>query len=91
MNNDVIRIKTRTGFECDIDQTRMNDMELLDNIVELENGNTLALSRVIGKLFPAVVKVALYDHVRTEDGRVPFDKLSEEIADVFNGLKDGKK
>ena len=84
-------IVTRSGFECDINEAALNDAELLDAIVEFDGGNPLAYRGIMEKLTGAAVKKALYDHCRSEDGRVPWEKLGEELTDIISGLNSKKK
>lgn len=81
----VKHIKTRTGFEMDIDDSCIDDMELFEAVADLQAGNTLAVPTVIRKIF-GENKKALYDHCRLESGRVPTQAISNEIAEVFEAL-----
>ena len=79
-------IRTSSGFCCEIDEAAINDMELLEDLEELDRV-PCALRRLLGEQG----KRALYDHLRTESGRVPVDKVSVELAEIFGGLKSKKK
>lgn len=78
-------IKTSTGFECEIDDECLDDMELFDAVADLEAGNNLALPRVIAKIC-GDNKKALYDHCRLESGRVPTKAIADEVNEIFNAL-----
>lgn len=78
-------IKTNTGFEADIDDSCLDDMELFEAVADLQSGNVLAISTVIKKLC-GEHKKALYDHCRLESGRVPTQAVTEEITEIFNEL-----
>lgn len=75
--------KTASGFEYSINPDVMDNMELLDAIVEID-ANPLALSQVLRMVLGDEQRKALYDHLRTEDGRVPVKAVSEAITDIFN-------
>jgi hypothetical protein len=81
--------KTKSGFEFNLDDEAMNDMELLEDLKKLDSGDVLAvpsiLERMLGKQ-----KDDLYNHVRTESGRVPIDALVEELKGIFETSKDAK-
>lgn len=84
--------KTRTGYEYEFNEDLINDMEVIDALADVTSGeNVLALSAVMKKLFAPDERAKLYDHVRTEDGRVPTDALMEEIRDIMEGADEGKK
>lgn len=84
-------ITTRTGFIAEINEASLDDMELLDLIEELETGESVsAYRRIVDKILPGE-RARLYDHVRTEDGRVPITAIDAEISDIFRKVKAGKK
>ena len=79
-------IRTSSGFCCEIDEAAINDMELLEDLEELDRGNPLRVPCALRRLLGEQGKRALYDHLRTESGRV-----SVELAEIFGGLKSKKK
>lgn len=81
---------TRSGFEFEVADEIINDMELFEALCDLDAGDARAVVPVC-RIVLGNQKKALYDHLRTEDGRVPVDKVSEEILDILTALKDGKK
>lgn len=86
-------MRTTTGFEFKVDKNALDNMELLDAfsaIMEDENDIT-GLTKCITLLLGKAQKRRLYDHVRTEDGRVPVEAISREIADIFHALGDDAK
>lgn len=70
------------GFEIDIDENLFDDMELFDAVVELDHGNRTALSVVAEKILRDK-KAELYDFLRTEDGRVPIQAVSDVVVEIF--------
>lgn len=80
---------TKSGFDFSIDESALNDMELFEALVEVDKGNTLALSSVCNRILGAQ-KAALYDHLRNEDGRVPMDAVIEAVGEMFAACKSGK-
>lgn len=83
-------MKTASGFEFEIEDGVLDNMELLDAIAELEE-NPLKLTKVVKLLLGDETKERLYDHVRNEKGRVPAEALSTEVADIFKLLNDKVK
>ena len=78
-------IKTATGFEADIDDSVIDDMELFDAIADLQAGEVMCIPTVINKLVGSSKK-ALYDHCRLENGRVPTQAVVAEITDILTEL-----
>lgn len=85
----VVKIKTKSGFECEIDEVVVNDMEVLDLVVDIEKGNALKYPELLDKLMGKETKQRLYDHVRV-DGRVPYAAIDAEITEIFVVLNGGK-
>lgn len=85
----VVKIKTKSGFECEVDESVANDMEVLDLVVDIEKGNVLKYPALLAKLMGEETKRRLYNHVRV-DGRVPCDAIDTEITEIFVALNGGK-
>lgn len=83
-------IKTSTGFEADIAEESLDDMEFVDALVELENGSFNGYDTVCRKLLGPSGKTDLYNHVRV-DGRVPIKAFTQELIELVNGLRSQKK
>ena len=81
--------KTSSGFEFDVEDDRLDDMELVDIMAEIDE-NPLLMSKLCGMLLGDEQKRRLYDHLRVEDGRVPIEAVTNAIQEIFNspgGLK----
>lgn len=79
-------IVTKTGFEADINEVCLDDMELFEALVDLQHGDSTTIPLIIRKIC-GNFKKALYDHCRTEDGRVPTEAVTAEITEIINELK----
>lgn len=86
----MLKGKTKTGFVFEIDEKRLDNMELLDAIAEMENDNIIALSNVSQLLLGKEQRKALYDHIRDEDGTVPSKFFSDELVNIFESVKEIK-
>lgn len=83
------KIVTSTGFECEIDRDALNDMELFDCICKLQDGDMMQLPKIFGKILSEDDIKRLYDHCRTESGRVPIEQVSEELNNIFTAMSGG--
>ena len=81
----VKHIVTKTGFEMDIDEEVLDDMELFDAVADLQAGKIMRVAVVVQKLC-GDSKEALYDHCRLENGRVPSKAVADEIGAIFEAL-----
>lgn len=86
-----MKVKTKSGFKCEISDDVINNMELVDAIANMQHDeDLLAISTVANILF-GKDKKALYEHLREEDGRVPINKVSDAIKDVFESFGQREK
>lgn len=83
--------KTKTGFAFSVDENAMNDMELVDVLADKEIDDAFRMSYILKRLLPADQRKQLYDHVRTDAGRVPVDALVPEIEDIFAAMGEAGK
>lgn len=84
-------IVTQSGFEIDIEENKLDDMEFLELVCDIDGGNILAYRKLINKLMSAEDKERLYNHVRGEDGRVPLTAVGAEITAVLERMNTKKK
>ena len=83
--------KTKSGFAYNLRDGYEDDMELLELLTEMDDGNAAVLPKVITRILGDDQKKKLYDHCRTDDGRVPMTAVAEEIAQIFAQQKATKK
>ena len=74
------------GLELEIDEGCMDDMELLDAIIDTDEGNPVAVSRLCTKMLGKEGKKILYDHLRENNGRVPVTKAIPAIMEIMQLL-----
>ena len=84
------KIKLENGFECTINTDVLDDMEFVDLVADTED-DPLKIGRVALMLLGKEQKKNLYDHLRTEDGRVPVTSMNDAIEKIFNALGDEAK
>lgn len=81
---------TKSGFSYELDENKLDDMELLDAIAEVDS-NPLNISKVLKTILGEDQRKALYDHLRDDTGRVSVKTVTEAIADIFSSSgSDGK-
>lgn len=83
--------KTESGFKFEIDEKVLDDMELIDAMAASQGEDPTQISTVVVKIFGAEQRKRLYDHVRTEDGRVPINEVANIITEIINSLGDDGK
>lgn len=83
--------KTVSGFEFELDEKVMDNMELVDALADASENNPIAMSRAVKLLLGDEQRRKLYDHLRTEDGRVPVAAVGKEAVEIVQAFgKQGK-
>lgn len=82
--------KTKTGFEFEYDEQRLDDMEFIEVAAAVDENVTL-LPKLLNMVLGEEQKKRLYDHLRTEDGRVPTQAVADAIEEIFGAAGDLSK
>ena len=78
-------VKLSNGLSLKINENMMDNMELLDDLVDLDNGNGYAISRVLNRMMDADEKKKLYDHLRV-DGVTSITSVADAMKEIFEKL-----
>lgn len=90
MDKDIVKVNIE-GLELEIDKAVIDNMELVDALAEMkDDDDVMSISRVSKMIFGTHRK-KLYDHLRTEKGTVPVEKVSDAIQTTFRALGDSGK
>ena len=79
-------IKLASGLSLKIEDNVLNNMELLDTLVAMDEGDWHAMSQCMAMILIPEEKKKLYDHLRNEKGVVQIDAVSKAMNDIFNAL-----
>lgn len=79
----MIKGTTESGFGFEFDPENVNDMEWLELAAEAE-GDPTKYPKVIEMALGREQKKRLYDHIRTDSGRVPIDKAMEVFREIMD-------
>lgn len=86
----MITAKTKTGFEFTIEDSALDNWELLEVLSDIDDGKTQKIGAAVRMLLGKEQSDALKDHCRTEDGRVPTSAMMTEIGEIFAELRKNK-
>lgn len=75
--------KTASGFEFTLDEQAMDDMNLIDALAGASENDPLQFSRVIRLLLGEEQRKRLYNTLKNEAGRVPVERVSEAVSEIF--------
>lgn len=81
----MIRIKTESGFVCELPKDAMDDMELVD-IFAGDYPNEAFRNADIAKQLLGDQKKSLYDHLRNIHGKVPATAVDKELREIIRGF-----
>lgn len=80
----MVKGKTASGFEFEIDPRNIQDMAFLDLLDEIEGGNPLRWGRVARVMLGDDQKRKFYDYLKDEDGHVPVERTIEELGEMLD-------
>lgn len=74
---------TRSGFKFTVDSDQLNDLDFVEDLGKADENPVF---------WPKVMRMALGDgqyarfkaHIRTENGKAPFDTALEEFTEILN-------
>lgn len=73
------------------DDNAMDNMELIDILVEIEEGRPEYVGKFLNMLFGKEQKKKVYDYYRTDKGNVPVKKIVNSLEKVFKSSGDEEK
>lgn len=80
---------TESGFHFEIEEEVMDDMEFLEILVDITKGDKSQLPAFVLAFFGKEQKARLYDHCRSEKGRVSLSRIETEVKGVFDAIRNG--
>lgn len=87
----MIKGKTESGFEFKMFDEAMDNMELVELLAGIERGNPAAIASALKMLLGEKQQKALYNHLRTKDGRVPVAAVTTAFVEIIKAAnKKGK-
>lgn len=82
--------KTASGFEFKLDDSALDDYELLEVLTEIDKGQAKKIVDAIDMLLGQKQKDKLKEHIREKNGRVSTKAMWEEFVTIL-GEANGKK
>lgn len=86
----MIKGETKSGFKYELDEEYLDNMELVDALADLDEGNILACSKVTSLLLGKEQKKKLYDFLRKENGAVGVQEVSNAVGEILQASTDTK-
>lgn len=82
----MIKGKTNSGFEYEIDDGTLNNYELIEILAEIEE-QPLLLPKLIKMILGEKQKNALMEHIRDANGTVPVNLVNDELTQIIQSQK----
>ena len=86
----MVRGKTTSGFEFEIDESIADDMEFMEALADAMD-DAIRFPKVIEQLLGTEQKKKLYDHVKGGGKRVSIEKTIAEFTEIMNLAGEGLK
>ncbi len=74
------------GFKIEVDPNCLDDFELLEAMVELNQGNTLIYPKIVDLMFSPEIKKAIENHFKTAYGKCKISHISGAVEAVMKQL-----
>ena len=71
------------GLELEVNENSLNNMELLDALEEMTEGDELSMSKVVKLMLGKENRKKLYDSIRHKDGRVPLEDVDKCLTEIM--------
>ena len=78
-----MKIETKSGFSCEINDEALNDWETVEKLVDAQGGDYRAMIDVLRDIIGDEGYKAAKDHVRGDNGRVPADKIQSLFFEIL--------
>lgn len=82
----VKEITTKSGLKLQVDENILDDMELFEAVVAMDDGDGTQLPKVVRKVC-GDQKQKVYDHCRTETGRVSISAVTGIVGEILDAVK----
>ncbi len=79
----MVRGKTESGFEFEIDESIADDMEFMESLADAMD-DSIRFPKVLEQLLGTDQKKRLYDHIRGDGKRVSIEKTIAEFTEIMN-------
>lgn len=82
--------KTTTGFEFSVEESALDDWELMEALTDIGDGKTQKIGTAVKLLLGKEQADALKEHCRNDEGRVPATAMMAQVGEIFAILRENK-
>ena len=85
-------IRLSCGFTAEVDETAVDDAELLEQLTDLEDGNPTAAIRILKMIgLDKSERSKIYGMMKNESGKTPATAALEIMTEIFQQIGSKKK
>lgn len=85
---------TSTGFEFNVNEKVVNDWRFISAVSDAESNDDAIKIRGTVQMVRILLgskETDLMEHVKQEDGTVPFDQIEKEVVEIFKKIGEQSK
>lgn len=82
--------KTTTGFDFTIEDSALDDWELMEVLADIDDGKTQKIGTAVKLLLGKEQADLLKEHCRNDEGRVPATAMMAEVGEIFAAMRENK-
>lgn len=86
----MLKGKTETGFEFEIDEEVLDDWELLELLQEIDDGSIGKLSKAMVLMLGKEQYEKLKNFIKARDGKIKASVMVDEFSSIMNADKELK-
>lgn len=83
-----MKITTADGFVCSVSEDALGDWEMVEKMVDIQKGDVSLLREVMEDLLEGDGYADAKNHVRTEKGRVPTERLISLFFEILTKARE---
>lgn len=82
----MIKGKTKSGFNFEIDEEVVNDYEFIEVLADVDE-NPLKTPKLFKMLLGDEQTEKLKEHIKSKNGKTPVKVMTEELIEILNNAK----
>lgn len=86
----MLKGKTKSGFEFEVDENFFDDWEMVERIADYEeNGSVHIMKGIIVDLLGKKQYRDLKNSLRNENGKITASAMEQAVTDIFQAIQEG--
>ena len=82
----MVKGKTKSGFEYEIDEENLESMEFIDAMAKLDDDDVSGLSNLMDIVMDRKQKKAFYAHIRGDKKFTPMKEAMDGFFEILNNI-----